>query len=334
MWTECRATRQAGKAASQASPGSVRPGHLVLGIWLLVVASVAAAQRPREVRRSKPPAGWDKAATGTFYDDAFATLEGNRPQFARPSGGGRTKEPGVPMATPGTSFKWSTIISADTLVDEIKQARAATKAAVAKVSEFKAGGYKKVRVAFGSAAAAFGVIAAYDTDVRWKSDAAAARDLIARAGLNCKVGTDQSLSEVKERVADLDMLLEGSNLTSRPDRDEDFLWSQVADRPVLMMRLEAAEGLAASAASSKSEFVRQVERLVHEAEMTAVIAEVIQQRKYDDHEDAEYRQHAAAMRAAALQLREAAQRKDYEAAQTAVGNLKKSCDACHAGYRG
>ena len=309
------------------------PRQVVMGVCLLAAASLAVAQRPREVRRSRPPTSWDKAATGTFYDDAFATLVGRRPQFAKPGEVARPTESGTAPAS-GASFKWSAIISGDTLVDEIKQARAAAKTAIAKVSDFKAGGYKKVRGAFGSAAAAFAVIAAYDKDVRWKGDAVAARDLIARAGLNCKVGTDQTFNEVKDRVDDLDTLLEGSALAARPDREEDFLWSQVADRPVLMIRLGAAEGIAAAAASSKSEFVRQVERIIHESEVTAMLAEILQQRDFADHDDAEYRGHAAAMRAAALQLREAAEKKDHDAAQQAVGSLKKSCDSCHADYRG
>lgn len=332
MRNEAEPTRQAGRCSS--SPPVAR--HLFTvgtACCLLVVASLAAAQRPREVRRAKPPAGWDKAATGTFYDDAFSILVGPRPVFATPAGVVRPPDAGVVGPTEGTAFKWSAIVSDATLVDEIKQARAATKAAVAKVSDFKGGGYKRVRVAFGAAAAAFGVIAAYDKDVRWKNEATAARDLIARAGLNCKVGTDQSFNEAKDRVGDLDALLEGSSLTAAPDREDDFLWSQVAERSTLMMRLEAAEGLAAASASSRSDFVRQVERIVHEAEITAMVAEVLQQRNFDDHDDAAYREHAAAMQEAALRLRDAALKRDHEAGLEATGLLKKSCDSCHADYR-
>ncbi|MFN9367354.1 MAG: hypothetical protein ACK6CT_01105 [Planctomycetia bacterium] len=317
----------------QAAAGRPRPKQFAIGCCLLFVASFAIAQQAREVRRARPPAQWDKAATATFYDDAFATLVGPRPAFTPAPGQGRSADPGadVPQAT---AFKWSTIVSSDALVDEIKQARATAKGAVAKVSDFKAGGYRKVRVAFGSAAAAFAVIAAYDKDARWKSDAAAARDLLARAGTNCKVGTDQSFNEAKDRVADLDTLIEGSNLTSKPDRDDDFVWSQVAERSALMLRLEEAEGLAVTAAASRSDFVRLAERLGNEAEMTAVIAELIQQRNYEDHEDAEYRGHAAAMRAAAAEIRAAVETKNHEAVVRAVGNLKTSFDACHADYRG
>ena len=39
------------------------------------------------------------------------------------------------------------------------------------------------------------------------------------------------------------------------------------------------------------------------------------------------------MRDGALKVRDAARKKDYEAARAAVGEVKKSCDACHGDYR-
>ena len=39
----------------------------------------------------------------------------------------------------------------------------------------------------------------------------------------------------------------GGTPAGRPDRDEDFQWSQVAARPALMSRLESAEGALAAA---------------------------------------------------------------------------------------
>ena len=41
-----------------------------------------------------------------------------------------------------------------------------------------------------------------------------------------------------------------------------------------------------------------------------------------------------AMRDAAIKARDAALKSDYDAARTAVGVLKKSCDSCHGDYRG
>ena len=39
------------------------------------------------------------------------------------------------------------------------------------------------------------------------------------------------------------------------------------------------------------------------------------------------------MRDAAVKARAAVQKSDYDAARTAVGEIKKSCDACHGDYR-
>jgi hypothetical protein len=225
-------------------------------------------------------------------------------------------------------------VSEETLTDEIKDMKGVVAAAAVRPTDFKGGGYDKAREAFSSVALAFGVIAAYDQDVRWKKDAATARDLFARAGFNCKVGTDQSFAESKARLADLEAMLDGGSPEGNPDRDEDFQWSQVAARPALMSRLESADEKLAAAVAGKGDFDKQLERVVHEAEMVAAIGEAIQQKDFEFHDDDTYRGYAAAMRDAGVAARDAARKKDYDAARTAVGELKKSCDACHGEYRG
>jgi len=295
----------------------------------------AAGQRS-DLRRAKPPVNWDKTTAKTFYDDAFAELEGERPNFAavvsRPTGGGAGPTGGTMTGAAG-GFKWSALISEETLTDEIKDMTGVLSKLVASQSDFKGGGYDTARGAFATVALAFGVIAAYDQDVRWKKDAETARDLFGRVASNCKVGTDQSFNESKLRVTDLESLLSGSGLTARADREEDFRWSQVAARPALMSRLESADAALAAASSSKGDFDKAIDRVLRDAEIVAAIGEVIQQADYEYHDDDTYRGYSSAMRDAAMRLREAAQKKDYDAARAALGGLKKSCDACHGDYR-
>lgn len=307
-----------------------------------VTAAPGRIQRrsPAETARVRPPATWDKATESVFFDDAFTTLEGDRPDFATTATTSRT----VPDNTSSTAvpsaggsedgFRWSTLISPDTLADEIKDMKARVATAVASASDFKGGGYDDARVGFSTVALAFAVIAAHDGDVRWKNEAARARDLFARVGANCKVGTAQSFAEAKARVDDLATLLDGGSIEATADREDDFTWSQVAGRPALMARLEAADAIAAAAVASKDDFTKQLEKLLHEAEMIAAIGEVIQRPDYEYHDDETYRGYAAAMRDAAIQARDAAAKNDYDAARTAVGALKKSCDSCHGDYRG
>lgn len=292
----------------------------------------------RAIRRAAPPtAAWDASMATIFAADAFAELEGPRPDFSaadrRLSTAGAPLSAGMP-ATATRGFAWSAIVSEETLTDEIKDMKAAAAGAVASQSDFKGGGYDQAREAFSAAALAFGVIAAYDKDIRWKKEAETARDLFARVGSNCKVGTDQSFNESKLRVADLQSLLEGAAATARVEREEDFRWSQVSGRPALMSRLESADTMLAAAVASKVDFDRRLEAVLHDAEIVAVIGEVIQQADYEYHDDDTYRGHASAMRDAALRLREAVKKKDYDTARAALGELKKSCDSCHGAYRG
>ena len=320
--------------------------RLVRGVAVAILALTAAhavgqSARPKPVRRASPLPAWDAASvSGTFLEDAFTGLQGQRPDFATapraaagaPTGTGAAGA--APAAGGATGFKWSALVSEETLTDEIKDMKAVVTSAAVRPTDFKGGGYDKAREAFSAVALAFGVIAAYDQDVRWKKDAATARDLFARAGFNCKVGTDQSFAESKARLADLETMLDGGSPEGKPDRDEDFLWSQVAARPALMSRLESADEKLAAAVAAKGDFDKQLERVVHEAEMVAAIGEAIQQKDFEFHDDDTYRGHAAAMRDAGVAARDAARKKDYDGARTAVGALKKSCDACHGEYRG
>jgi len=320
-------------------------GRLAHGVRVLVAAAVVplalsghaeADRQAKPAKRSAAPAGpWDKGTAGTFFDDAFSTLDGPRPAFAS-----RSAAPAASQATAtataageGDGFRWSTLVSEGTLTDEIKDMKAVVAAATARPADFKGGGYEKAREAFSSIALAFAVIAAYDQDIRWKKDAERARDLFARVGFNCKVGTDQSLAESKLGLADLESMLDGGSPERQSDRDEDFQWSQVAGRPALMKRLEAAEAVVGAAMASKADFDRRIDELLHDAELVAAIGEAVQQPDYEYHDDETYAGYSSAMRDAAVRLRDACAKKDYEAARSAAGELKKSCDACHGDYR-
>lgn len=306
----------------------------------MAVWAIAAGPKPKPpVRRAAPPpAEWDKATTGTFYDDAFSVLSGPRPEFETakrpapgvPSGG----EPGVSRSVgSGGAFKWSSLVSEDTLIDEIKSQKDLVETTIVTPSTFKGGGYNQARKSFSMLAVAFGVIAAHDEDVRWKKDAATARDLFARAGFNCKTATDQAFNESQLRIEDLQLMVNGSSPQGKPERDDDFVWSQAAARPALMARLEEAEKAVAAGLSSSAEFTKAQARVFHEAEIVAAISEVIGQPDFEFHDDESYLVFSHAMRDAAVRVREACLKKDYEAARTAAGGISKACSGCHESYR-
>lgn len=327
-------------AGNRIHPSPWRPRAALVGaLAAAILCGTPAAwsqiriKRGTSKERAKPTAVWDKATASAFFADAFATLEGERPDFAVADAvAPAASPPETPPAAGG--FKWSSLVSANTLMDEIKHMKGIAAKAVSSASNFKGGGYNDARQAFSSIALCFAVIKDYDGDVRFRKDAAIARDLFARAGSNCKVGTQQSLNEAKARVADLDLLLQGNSLEAIPDVGvADPSWSKIAARPALMSRLGMADEVASPAVASKEDFGKQVAKLLHEVEMVALIGEAIQRPDHEYHDDDTYRGYAAEMRDAAVKARAAARRSDYAAARAAVGELKKSCDTCHGAYR-
>ncbi|MFM8951972.1 MAG: cytochrome c [Planctomycetaceae bacterium] len=341
MWLQHRVC----DSAQAVESGQRRLGRrLAVVVALGVLAGLAAdgvaapGQRgkAKTIRRAAPPAGrWDALTRGMFVDDAFALLAGPRPDY----GSARQPAAAAPAeAAPETGAvrgrPWSTLVSADTLADEAKDMKDLVASACSTLSDFKGGGFEDARCGYSSLAMLFGVIAAYDqADVRWRKDAATARDLFARVGFNCKVGTEQSFAEAQARLEDLTGLLDGNSPQPSPSIETAERWSQMTGRSPLMTRLEMAQEVMRPAIASRAAFEKRTAGLLHAAEIMAVIGEVIQQPDFEDHDDETYKGYAATMRDAALQVRDACLEGDYEAARAAAGKLEQSCDACHGDYR-
>jgi hypothetical protein len=318
-----------------------RPATAILAVASLALLAIAAKPGAPNRRAAPPKTDWDGLTAGSFYDDAFSELSGPRPNFAtdvRQMAGPSPSPPpdgtdGGSGGGGGTGFKWSGLVSGDALIDEIKDQKDLVSPTVASPSVFKGGGYKQARDSFSMLAVAFGLIAAHDEDIRWRKDAAAARDLFARAGFNCKTATDQGFNESKLRVEDLDAMFSGNAPKGKPDRDEDFKWDQTAARPALMARLELAEKAVAAGLSSAGEFSKSLDKVRHEAEIVAALGEVIGQPNFEYHDDDSYLEFSRGMRDAGIKIKEACAKKDYEAARAAAGGISKACSGCHESYR-
>lgn len=300
--------------------------------WL----STAQAQgvRPRSGGprpRAEPPESWSPAVTSQFFTDAFVELEGPRPDFTKRADSTATRgdfaEEG---AVPGAVL-WASYVSGDTLVDEIKTMKLEIDKLIAKKRDFTGGGYIEARNNFSSIAAAFAVITVYDGDVRWTDNASRARDRFAAAAFECNQGNDKTFTIATQAAEDLEKLISGSQLDGSGAKQVE--WQRIAARPPLMARLERAEKALAEVSASEAAFTKAPERLVHEAEIVALIGEFIQQPEFEDFSDETYRGYASTMRDAAVQAAAATRKGDFAAAQSAISALRKSCDTCHGDYR-
>lgn len=307
---------------------------------------IAAEPAPQKEKRAAPPVKWDQNVTDVFFPDARTALNGPRPNYGTGNATGSTagasstasdhsEGPGATAAdSPGSSFGWSKLISPETLQDEIKSMQPLLAADVKTKQVFLGGSYKNARRSFSVLAASFAIIEEFDKDIRWKNQAAAARDLFARAGFNCKTATEQSFNEAKLRSQDLTSLLQGETVSPPSSVEPKNQWDKVANRAPLMTRLELAqqERIAPWTANA-ADFKKNSAAVQHEAEIIAAIAQVLTREGQDDASDEAYVNFAKSMQQAAVEIAEAAKTGNADAARMAAGALGKSCSACHADYR-
>ena len=194
---------------------------------------------------------------------------------------------------------------------------------------FAGSGYKEARVHFSLLALLFDIIANYDGEVRWKSDAAAARDGFARAAANLKAGGSiQVYNEAKKRKQDLADLVGGSRLPDPANAEPgEQVW---ADRVPLMQLLEQRlEANLKKWTASEAEFRTQAEALRHESELTAVIGRALTRPGMEDSEESEYQTFAHLLEQGAINVAAAVTRKDPAAARNAMADVSRSCSDCH-----
>ncbi len=313
------------------------------GAGLLVVVVVAlsgrgfAAEQAEPVKRAKPPI-WSQDVLDEFFVDAREQLVGERP--AKRAADMATNQPAgqgsaaTASAEAGGTAPWSQVISGEALAAEVKRIAAALRDPLANPAKFKGGGYKECRGAFNELAVLFAVIAEYDGDVRWQEDAPALRDALARAARNCKTGTDQTFAEGAELQTQLDDLIRGERLGGKPGPAPEN-WSDLADRPLLMTRMETAlqEGIS-PALSNARDFSRKAVDVQQAAEVLSLLAAIIDREEFEYWDDDTFQEHSGALRAASRDLTRAASEANYEAARAAAGRASQACSACHEGYRG
>ena len=288
-----------------------------------------------------PPTKWDSRVTDTFFLDARKALSRRaakvvisqcRQVSAGKTGGEKPSAAGDDTAV--GAFAWSKLVSPETLADEVKSLNTELIDEVKTQQAFLGGANKKSRRTLSMLAVTFGIINEYAGDVKWKTQAAAVRDLFSRAGFNCKAATEQTYRDAKQRSDDLSALLRGESIKVIIAAETSNEWSKVADRPPLMSRLELAQrDRIAPWTANAAEFKKNSAALGHEAEMVATLAEVVSRPGYDYADDEKYRGYAKSLQQSALELRAAIQSDNYQAAHTAAGTLSKACANCHGDFR-
>jgi hypothetical protein len=289
------------------------------------------------VRRARPPQFDQREVSGVFFDNVFSVLAGDRParlsggqsQIASEENGG----PAPPSELADNASGWSRLVSGQTIEDEVKGIKQNLDQSLSSLRRFLGEGRLRCRDDFALLAFLFAVVHEYQGDIRWKRDARAASGVFAKASADCAESSPAAYEQAKQRRADLQDLLDGNSLPGSTGAMAND-WPRIVDRSTLMKRLQSAEQerLLPSTAHV-GELAKHRDTVIHEAEMVAIIGEVLLQPDMEYADDEEYAGLAATMRDAASRIVEAAGQGDAEQARASAGQVSQSCSACHDTYR-
>ncbi|MCM2371845.1 cytochrome c [Aporhodopirellula aestuarii] len=305
---------------------------------MAVAASFDSASATAQEQRARPPVFDEGTTSRIFFPDISAAIRGERPTLASlqktdaAAALAKTNESGSDTEESGDQ-RWNQLISPISLEDEIKRVKLKFDASITTPGAFNGGGYQEARLHLSVLASLFAVISEYSGDVRWKSDAKTARDITAKTALNCAAGSTPVFNEAQLRKADLQDLMSGAGLSAAKAGEDENDWSMIADRSPLMeyaeLVLDKLSGDSNSAESAKD----NVDAVRRNAELLAVLGEILVQEGMDDSEDEDYQMLSRAMTAAARSVVTAIDRQDFDSVRGAVGEVTQSCAACHEQYR-
>ena len=312
-----------------------------LAVFAIGFANHWPSAPKRDYKRVKPDTS--KVDDSPFFKDVFREgLVGQRPAnlgssiptpIPNPPTGGGTNPPPSGGGETGPGL-WGPIVSAQTIEDEVKRTKLELDKDVTTPTAFNGLGHKKCRKHFSLLGMLFAITHEYSGDIRWKEQAATARDLFGRAGRNCKAATPASYNESKLRLLDLGDMLNGSRIEAATDPVAEVDWSLICERSQLMKRIEKSLSKLREYTSSDSSFKSNKDEVKHEAEMLAAISVAMQQDGMPDGDDSDYAEFCNAMKDAAREIVDATKLGNVEPASSAVGNISRSCDDCHEIYRG
>jgi hypothetical protein len=309
---------------------------MVTALSGVVAAMVVQERTVKKVTRVKRPQFTERDWDGIYFENLFEQgLVGNRPNAAAIGMAANAASKGVVEdgeTEDAAGFAWSKYISGSTIEDEVKALQNSLVRDVTSPVKFKSD-YAKAHQSFSILSMLFGVIREYDSDVRWKKHAELAQVSFERAAANSRVGTIQAFESCKRRKEDLQEMVRGGNFAGEEKPPATLDWASVIERSPIMDRLQVSIDLLKQSSANEGDFNRNVDKIKHESELVAAMAQTLMRENMTDADDDGYLEFSKSMSKAAVQAGKACDEKDFDKASTAINLIGQSCSNCHDEWR-
>jgi hypothetical protein len=294
---------------------------------ILIVLAFADAHSARCEEFAKPPV-FSEDVKNIFFDDARTALSGDPPSATN-------DKPGKPADVEVSPEEvWAELITSATLESAVKGMVLKLNGVLrsmehpSRSQEVRPSECRRDLTLLGTL---FQVIASYPDDVRWKSVAPQISQMCLNTAESYAGATHADVKRLKDTYVKLEDALRGqTDITAEPDFEP--LVPEFA--PLMQwMKLIAEDGLP-EALSKKANFRKWALSINEQAQMLAMLSQVIRGDEYGYADDETYQSHADNLRDAALALQKAALANEFQESVDAAAAINQACAKCHADYRG
>lgn len=269
-------------------------------------------------------ARWSKIPLDVPFPDVKKMMEESAAAAAAAKGGGGG----------GAAVAWSKLISAPTIEREIGLIAAAAPEDVKNPGFYKSKGWAEAEKHHGMLAALFQVSANYDGKVKWQDKATGMRDVAAPAGIGAMNKDDAGFEAAKKSTDAVAALLKNGKVDA-PAGDKMKPWGgEVVEFVTIMKRMEDAQRLKLDKwTTTENEFTAKAEVIIYEAELMAMMSQIILDESYSLASEGDYRDLATELRDLGVAIAQGTKDKQFDKVRSAVGSINKACDNCHTKYR-
>ncbi|HBN74969.1 MAG TPA: hypothetical protein DD473_03935 [Planctomycetaceae bacterium] len=269
---------------------------------------------------SPPPATNNMAATST-------------PQMNSNGINASTPPPTTETPPPATaaSSGWDEVITKDRLIEEITRIRNALTANLNSVGSFNRE-LLPIQIDSATLAALSGIATQHPGDFTWKDKAHFVRDMSSEIAMAAETRGRPAFEVAETQFLNIIEILNGGTPAELPESDPETVFSDVADRNLLMKKIKEYNDWFRTTISGDSELKSKKEDVIAKAALLRALGQVVHLEDYVFADEAEYQEYCQELIDGSAKMLEGAETDDYTLYDTGFQLLNKSCNDCHPVY--
>lgn len=279
-----------------------------------------------------------------WFDDPVGLVNNSQPINSAPvapatvqtpandSGTGTEPATATPAATASDSSDWSTIISAETLQAEVKTIRNFLNQKLQTPGQYNSSMFE-LPAQTAALATLAGIASTHSGEIAWKERAPFIRTIAATMHAEKLQTGPRFQRPLLEKFEQIDEMLSGSLPGGLDKPADEFEFSELADMPFVMKRMEIAFNTMKTEAGSEDSFEKNGEMIQHESAILGAMMKAVLTEGYGYADDEDFRGFAKPIQDSAKKMGEAVTAGSFETYDAGLSAITKSCTQCHNVYQ-